>query len=214
MIQIQQFTFNAFSENTFLLFDETKECVIIDPGCYDKLEKEALKQFVGKNELKVVRIINTHCHIDHVLGNKFCQDTFKVPLGIPKGEVSTLKAIPSYSDVYGFRNYEASEPDELLENEGEINFGNSTLKVLYVPGHSPGHLAFYAAKEKFCVSGDVLFQKSVGRTDLPGGDMDTLLKSIRNVMFKLPDDTAIHCGHGSSTTIGSEKKNNPFCAIK
>lgn len=213
MIEIKQFTFNAFSENTFLLYDESKACIIIDPGCYDKSEQKILTDFVEEKGLTVEKVINTHCHIDHVFGNKFCQENFGVELLIPPKEDQTLKSVPLYAPMYGFANYQAAEPDGFLPESGEFKFGNSTLEILFVPGHAPGHLAFFSAAQKFCINGDVLFQGSIGRTDLPGGNHETLIKSIRNVMFALPDDTVVYCGHGPSTSIAFEKKHNPFCAI-
>ena len=214
MIHIKQFTFNPFSENTFVLSDDTKACIIIDPGCYEKSEQQELVNYIKSEGLKVEKVINTHCHIDHVFGNKFCQDTFKVDLLIPPKEDQTLRSVPLYAPMYGFANYQASEPDGFLPEEGELKFGESSLKILFVPGHAPGHLAFYSAAQKFCINGDVLFQGSIGRTDLPGGHHDTLINSIRTVMFSLPDDTVVYCGHGPSTSIAFEKKHNPFCAIK
>ncbi|MGB0525010.1 MAG: MBL fold metallo-hydrolase [Flammeovirgaceae bacterium] len=213
MIEIKQFTFNPFAENTYLLFDETKACVIIDPGCYEKQEQQELLDYITKKELNVEKVINTHCHIDHVLGNKFCKDTFQVDVLIPPKEEQVLRSVSVYAPIYGFANYQEIPADGFLPEEGEFKFGNSSLKILFVPGHAPGHLAFYAAEQKFCVSGDVLFQGSIGRTDLPGGDHDTLIRSIRTMLFTLPEDTTIYCGHGPRTTIAFEKKHNPFCAI-
>ncbi|MFT5914143.1 MAG: glyoxylase-like metal-dependent hydrolase (beta-lactamase superfamily II) [Flammeovirgaceae bacterium] len=215
MLVIHPFTFNAFSENTYIISDsETKECIIIDPGCYDSAEQMELTEYISSENLKVTKIVNTHCHIDHVLGNHFCKEKFKVKLAVPKGETEVLRAVSTYSDNYGFAKYASTEPDELLENSGKIQVGNSKLEILYVPGHSPGHLAFYSSEQNFCINGDVLFHGSIGRTDLPGGNMNTLLASIRNVMFQLPDSTIVYCGHGPSTTIAFEKQNNPFCGVR
>lgn len=210
MISIQPFTFNQFQENTFVLFDETKEAIIIDPGCYSTQEKEVLKAFIKQNDLKVVRLINTHCHIDHVLGNKFVKDTYNVKLEAHRIESEQLNQVPLYAPSYGFGGYDATTVDIFIDEKTDITFGNSTLKTLFVPGHSPGHLAFYSAEQKFCVSGDVLFFQSIGRTDLPGGSMEVLRDTIRNIMYKLPEDTKIYCGHGNPTMIAFEKKNNHF----
>lgn len=210
MISIQQFTFNQFQENTFVLFDETKEAIIIDPGCYSPHEKEILKSFIKKNDLKVVRLINTHCHIDHVLGNKFVKDTYDVKLEAHRIEAEQLNQVPLYAPAYGFGGYEATTVDVFIDEKTDIKFGNSTLEILFVPGHSPGHLAFYSAGQKFCINGDVLFLQSIGRTDLPDGNMELLRETIQNVMYKLPNDTKIYCGHGNPTSIGFEKKNNHF----
>jgi glyoxylase-like metal-dependent hydrolase (beta-lactamase superfamily II) len=211
MIHIEAFTFNAFSENTYVLWDDSQTCIIVDPGCYDQDEKEALKEFIEGKGLKVAFVVNTHCHIDHVLGNDWCKFTFKAPLLIPPKELPMFNAVQTYAPAYGFHAYRSAEIDGFLPESGEFKFGESALQMLLVPGHSVGHLAFYAANEGFCVSGDVLFSGSVGRTDLPGGNFDTLMHSIRTQLYALPDNTVVYCGHGPATKIGIEKKSNPFC---
>jgi len=213
MIKVKSFTFNPFQENTYVLYDETKFCIIIDPGCYDPAEKEELKRFVSDNSLVVDKLINTHCHIDHVLGNKFVMDTYGVELYIHKNDAETLRAVASYAANYGFPHFEQTKETQYLNEGDAVTFGNSTLEILYVPGHAPGHVALVSHADKFCINGDVLFKGSIGRTDLPGGDFDTLIKSIHDKMFLLPDDTLVYCGHGPTTTIGEEKVSNPFCAI-
>ncbi len=213
MIKVKSFTFNAFQENTYVLYDESKSCVIIDPGCYETSEKEILKKFITSESLKVEKLVNTHCHIDHVLGNKFVKDSYGVDLYIHKNDEATLKSVETYAPNYGFPQFESTNSDQFLEEGDSLTFGNSSLDILYVPGHAPGHIAFVSNLDHFCIGGDVLFRGSIGRTDLPGGDFDTLIKSIHNKMFKLPDDTTVYCGHGPTTTIGEEKVSNPFCAI-
>ncbi len=210
MVHIQSFTFNAFSENTYLLYDDTKECVIIDPGCYELSEQEELKNFVQSNGLKVVQLINTHCHVDHVLGNAFVKDTFGVKLFIHKEDEATLRSVQAYGPSYGFVGYTPAEADGFLEEGQKITFGDTELDILFVPGHAPGHVAFYHKDQGFLIGGDVLFRQSIGRTDLPGGDMDTLVKSIREQCYTLPDETVVYPGHGPETTIGFEKENNMF----
>ncbi|MCC5919649.1 MAG: MBL fold metallo-hydrolase [Cyclobacteriaceae bacterium] len=215
MIQVQGFAFNAFSENTYLLYDESKECIIIDPGCYEAHEREKLIEFIEKGGLKPVRLLNTHCHIDHVLGNAWVKRQYNLDLEIPQGEEEGLLAVSSYASNYGFSAYEPATANRYLEKGEVIKFGNgSELKVLYVPGHSPAHMAFYAENERFVIGGDVLFQGSVGRTDLPGGDMATLIKSIHTEFFPLGDEVKVYCGHGPATQMGIEKKSNPFCALR
>lgn len=210
-MQVQKFTFNPFQENTYVLYDETKECVIIDPGCYDKNEQEALKLFIEENGLKPVKLLNTHCHIDHVLGNFFVANTYELDLYMHKDDVVTLNNIPSYAHVYGFGAYQLSpEPSHFLEDGDKVKFGNSELDVIFTPGHAPGHIVFYSAKDSFVINGDVLFQGSFGRVDLPGGDFQTLKDSILNKMFTLPEDTIVYTGHGGETTIGIEKSSNPI----
>lgn len=214
MINIEIFTFNAFGENTYLLYDESKECVIIDPGCYDAHEQLELENFISSNDLNVVRLINTHCHIDHVLGVEFVKRKYNVGLETTVGEQEVLKAVETYADVYGFPKFEKTTVDQFLADGDVVSFGNgSKLKVISAPGHSPDHVVFYCEAQQFMIGGDVLFNQSIGRTDLPGGDFDTLIKSIHTRLFTLSDDIEVFPGHGPSTTIGFEKKNNPFCSL-
>ncbi|MES2731038.1 MAG: MBL fold metallo-hydrolase, partial [Bacteroidota bacterium] len=201
-------------ENTYLLYDETGECVIIDPGCYDRSEKEELSEFIQKNNLKVVQLLNTHGHIDHVLGNAYVKEKYGVKLFIHAKDEATLLATVIYAPSYGFHKYESATPDGFIAEGDVIQFGNSTLEILFVPGHAPGHIAFINRAQQFCIGGDVLFRRSVGRTDLPGGNFDTLLDSIHHKLFPLGNDFVVYPGHGPSTTIGEEKRSNPFCAIK
>ncbi|MBW8049377.1 MAG: MBL fold metallo-hydrolase [Cytophagales bacterium] len=214
MIHIQQFTFNPFMENTLLVYDDTKECVIIDPGCYEKDEQQELASFIENKNLKVKYLLNTHCHIDHVLGNQFVKDRFNVALLLHKDELVILNSNKALAPNYGIPNYQEAYPDEYIDELDKIKFGDTELQVLFVPGHSPGHIAFYNKDRKICISGDVLFQRSIGRTDLPGGDYDTLINSIHKKIFPLGDDMVVYCGHGPSTTVGEEKKYNPFCGIE
>jgi glyoxylase-like metal-dependent hydrolase (beta-lactamase superfamily II) len=210
MLQVQAFVFNALQENTFVLFDETKDCVIIDPGCYDVEEKSELADFIKRNELNVTRLLNTHCHVDHVLGNYFVQQTFKVKLSIHRLEIPGLKAVKVYAPSYGFYQYEESEADDFLDEGDHVSVGHHDLSIIFVPGHSQGHIAFYSEKDKILISGDVLFYNSIGRTDLPGGNFDTLMQSIKTKLFALPDDVKVYPGHGPATVIGFEKVTNPF----
>jgi hydroxyacylglutathione hydrolase len=213
MMEIKQFEFNAFAENTYILYDKSGECIIVDPGCYEDNEKDQLVRFIDTNELNVVALINTHCHIDHVLGNHYVKQKFGVDLYIHEADNPTLKACEVVAPIYGFNNYEPTEADKFLKEGETVKFGHSELKVLFVPGHAPGHIALVNEEDKVCINGDVLFQGSIGRTDLPGGNFDTLISSIKNKMFELPNDTTVYCGHGPSTSIGFEKQHNPFCGI-
>jgi glyoxylase-like metal-dependent hydrolase (beta-lactamase superfamily II) len=214
MLQIKHFEFNPFQENTYVLYDdETRSCIIIDPGCSNKQEEDQLKTFIADNHLSVNHLINTHCHIDHVLGNAFVKRTFGVKLFIHKIEGPILRAVKTYAPNYGFFAYQEAEPDAFITENDVLQVGNETLKILFVPGHSPGHLAFYHKPSKSLIGGDVLFYGSIGRTDLPGGDYDTLINSIRQKIFTLPDEVTVYCGHGPETQIGYEKRTNPFCAI-
>jgi len=210
-MQVKVFTFNPFQENTYLLYDETGEAVIIDPGCYEAHEQAALVDFVEQNNLKVVALWNTHCHVDHVLGNAFVKEKFGVKLHIhPEGE-SVLKSVENYAPAYGFVKYHPTEADEFFAEGDTMTFGNQRLKVLFTPGHCPGHVVFYHEESAQCINGDVLFHEGIGRVDLPGGNASLLLERIKSQLFTLPEETVVHCGHGPSTTIGHEKENNPYC---
>ena len=213
MLKIEEFVFNPFQENTYVLYDETREAVIVDPGCYEDYEKQDLQHFIESNKLNVKMLLNTHGHIDHVLGNTFVKDTFKVKLSIHKIDEPVMRAVKAYAGNYGFPLYQEASVDSYLEEGNTISFGTQQFEILFVPGHSPGHVAFYNEKEKVVIGGDVLFQNSIGRTDLPGGNFDTLINSIHEKLFTLPDDVVVYAGHGPKTTIGFEKITNPFCAL-
>ncbi len=209
-MQVQVFVNNPYQENTIILFDATKQCVVIDPGMYTATEQSAVSNFVSQNQLKPVLLLNTHCHLDHVLGNKFIADNYGLNPRYHKGESVIIEAMPAYAPQTGIR-YEISPLAESFLEEGEkVIFGNSTLEVIFAPGHSPAHVCFYNAKENILIGGDVLFKNSIGRTDLPGGNHDLLIKNIQDKLFKLPDETVVYPGHGPTTTIGFEKKTNPF----
>ena len=213
MFRIQEFVFNPFQENTYVLYDDSRDAVIVDPGCYEESEKLELESFIVDNNLNVKMLLNTHGHIDHVLGNSYVKDRFKVKLYIHSIDEPVMKAVKAYASNYGFHQYQEASVDGYLEDGKSITFGNQELKILFVPGHSPGHVAFYNEKSKILIGGDVLFYNSIGRTDLPGGNFDTLIKSIHGKLFTLPDDVIVYPGHGPETTIGREKETNPFCAI-
>ncbi|MGI8892988.1 MAG: MBL fold metallo-hydrolase [Bacteroidia bacterium] len=210
MIHIKGFTFNPFQENTYVLYDDTRDCLIIDPGCYDPEEKLELTDFIRQEKLKPVKLLNTHCHIDHVLGNKYVAETWGLDLIIHRFEIELLEAVQEYGANWGIFAEKSPTPASFIDEGDYIEFGNSRLEVIFTPGHSPGSVCFSSPKDKFSISGDVLFYQSIGRTDLPGGDYDTLINSIRQKMFALPDETKIYPGHGPATTIGAEKKSNPF----
>ena len=209
-MKINSFVFNPFYENTYVLWDETKSCVIIDPGCYEKYEQEEIIGFIESEGLSVKYILNTHCHIDHVLGNYFLKDYFKCPLWIPEHEVASHQSVVAYAPQWGIQNFTLAEPDALIKEGQKIVFGNSSCKVIEAPGHSPGHQLFYFEKEAVVLGGDVLFRQSIGRTDLPGGNHTQLLTNIKEKIYTLPDPVVVYPGHGSETTVGFEKKNNPF----
>jgi len=209
-MDIAIFTFNPFAENTYITYDDSKECVIFDPGCSNSDEQRQLTDFIESNGLKPVKLVNTHCHIDHVLGNKFISEKYGLPLVSHKGEVGVLAMQPQISTMYGIAYDPSPDISEYLDDGDTLVFGNTALKVLFTPGHSPASISFYNEEAGIVIGGDVLFQGSIGRTDLPGGDFETLAKSIREKLYVLPDDVVVYCGHGPSTTIGVEKKTNPF----
>lgn len=210
-MQIQVFTFNQFFENTIIVFDKTKECVIIDPGCYTISEKDTLQKYISINNLIPVKLINTHCHIDHILGNNFIAKTYDLELEMNANDMELIKSSNEIAQLYGFTDYEMSPLPKKFLNEGDtLEFGNSQFKILFTPGHAPGHISLYSEKDGLLISGDVLFNNSIGRTDLAGGNYDLLIESIKNKILTLNDNTIVYCGHGPSTTIGNERLNNPF----
>jgi len=208
-ISIESFQFNAFQENTFLVWDSSKNCVIIDPGCYSRDEQFELLNFIESNELKVVALLNTHAHIDHVLGNQFVLKNFKVDYYLHPEDLKVLQSVENYAHLYGFEAYQQSPlPARELSHNQKLQFGELEISVFHTPGHAPGHVVFYFENAGFVVNGDVLFRGSFGRVDLPYGDLETLKHSIFNTMFSLPENTIVYCGHGPETTIGMEKKTN------
>lgn len=209
MVSVHQFQFNPFQENTFVVYDSSGNCVIIDPGCYTHEEEQLLKDFIVEKNLNPKALLNTHAHIDHVLGNNFVHNEFEVELHLHEKDLYTLNAIPSYAQVYGFEAYkESPQPHHSLHHNGELVFGEIKFKTFFTPGHSPGHVVFYNEENNFVINGDVLFNGSFGRVDLPGGDIEILKKSIFDIMFQLPENTTVYCGHGPQTTIGNEIKYN------
>lgn len=211
MAVVSKLTFNPFQENTYIVSDETGECIIFDPGCYTEKERDELKNFISENEWTPVRLINTHCHLDHVFGNAFVAETYGLELEIHRGELPVLESVPKVCQMYGIQLPQNSPaPGKFIETGDIILFGNTSLKAVFTPGHSPASLSFYCEADQFIIAGDVLFYQSIGRTDLPGGDMATLLASIKDQLFPLGDGVTVHPGHGPDTSIGYEKKHNLF----
>ncbi len=210
-MKIKQFTFNPVQINTFIAWDDTKECVIIDAGCFFPEEEKALSDFIAKENLKPVRLLNTHGHFDHVFGVNYVQKTFRLTHeGHPADNV-WIEQMPARAAMFGFTDITPVTPLPKPLSEGDtVTFGNSRLEVLHVPGHSAGSLVYYCAAAGILFAGDVLFRGSIGRTDLPQGDYDTLISNIQQKLLTLPPETAVYSGHGESTTIGWEKANNPF----
>lgn len=208
---LKVFTFNPFSENTYILSDsETKETIIFDPGCYTVNEKKMLKKYIDDNDLIVKRLINTHCHLDHVFGNTFVMETYNVELECHKNEIPVLAAAHIAGDRFGVPMPPQAPPSLFLEDKDSVEIGNIKLQAILAPGHSPGSLCFYNEAEKYIIGGDVLFRGGIGRSDLPGGNQQQLLDSILNRLMILPEDVKVYSGHGPATSIGFEKYNNPF----
>ncbi len=210
MIKVKVFTFSPIQENTYLLYNEKREALIIDPGCYFTAEQDTLRSFIEAESLIPIQLLNTHCHLDHVFGNKWVYETYKTPLYIHQGEEKMLELAPISGEKWGlpFNNYIG--PIHFLEEGDTLLLGNDALEIILAPGHSPASICFYCANQQFMIGGDVLFRESIGRTDLPGGDHALLLKSIREKLMVLPDEVKVYPGHGIATTIGYEKRNNPF----
>jgi glyoxylase-like metal-dependent hydrolase (beta-lactamase superfamily II) len=210
MLKIKVFTFSPIQENTYVVFNEKNECLVIDPGCYFEEEQQELKAYINKNHFVPKMLLNTHCHLDHVFGNKFVSETWGLTLHIHPKEEAILQLAPASGLMFDlpFDNYQG---ELVFLKEGEkIILGDDELEIILAPGHSPGSVCFYCAAHQFIISGDVLFYNSIGRTDLPMGDHQTLLNSIKEKLFVLPDDVIVYSGHGPETNIGFEKKTNPF----
>jgi hydroxyacylglutathione hydrolase len=210
MLTVQAFTFNPVQENTYVVYNEKGHCCIIDPGCYFASEEQQLKDFIEQNLLTPIFLLNTHCHLDHIFGNRFIHKTFGLTLWLNRLEIPVLAYGPTSGQQWQmpFENYDA---EFNLVDEGDmLRIDEDELKVLFTPGHSPGHVSYYSKENKFVISGDVLFEGSVGRTDLPGGDFQILEESILTKLYTLPADTIVYPGHGNSTTVRDEMKTNPF----
>jgi hydroxyacylglutathione hydrolase len=210
MISVKKFVFNDFQVNTFVVSDETEECLIIDPGCYSMHEKDELKNYIRENNLKPVKLINTHGHIDHILGNLFIKESFNIPVAAHREDKNYIEGVSDQGQMFGYSVENPGGIDEFLEDDDIVKFGKSELKVIHVPGHSKGSIALYSEEQKFVIGGDVLFNGGIGRTDLLGGDYDTLIKTIKNKLLTLPGDVTVYAGHGPSTTISYEIETNPF----
>ena len=214
MLQINSFVFNPFGENTYVIFDETKECVIIDPGCYTASEEDRLFGYIDQHQLKPLMVINTHGHVDHVVGNNAVKRRYGIPVAAHPDTHSDITQANSQAVWLGFQPVgDIDLPDVDLQDDEVIKIGESSLEVICTPGHARGSISLYAPVEGWVFTGDALFCRSVGRTDLPGGDFEELRESIRGRLFTLPNDTEVFSGHGESTTIGEEKDFNPYVAV-
>lgn len=210
MIEVKKFVVNPLQENAYVVSDKTGECIFVDPGFYFPEEHREIKDYILKNTLKPVMIANTHCHFDHIMGVEFLRGQFNIPFHAhPKDAYWVEKAI-AQGEMFGFEMKPVSQPDVYFGPNEQLSFGHSSFEIIHVPGHSPGHVVFYNEIEGILIGGDVLFYGSIGRTDLPGGDYNTLISSIKTRLFGLPDKTTVYCGHGPETTLGFEKASNPF----
>ena len=212
MLQLEQFVFNPFSENTYVVYDDNaKECVIIDPGCSNAGEENQLFGFIDSHRLKPLMVINTHGHIDHILGNPAVKKKYAISVAAHPNVKNDFKSAERQSHFFGLLfNGTCEMPDRDLKDGEIIKVGESTLEVICTPGHAEGSISLYAEIEGWVFTGDALFSRSIGRTDLPGGDYETLRNSIKDRLFHLPDDTTVFPGHGESTTIFDEQRYNMF----
>lgn len=210
MFHVKHFTFSPVQENTYVVSNESGDCCIIDPGCYSYSERKQLKDYIETNGLLPKYLLNTHCHLDHIFGNKFIHDSYGLNLHLHKNEEMVLEFGPASGERWGlpFANYEG--PLVFISEKDTIRLGEDEFTIIEAPGHSPGSICFYCESQKILIGGDVLFRGSIGRTDLPGGDFDTLINNIRTKLFVLPEDVVVYSGHGPATTIGEEKRTNPF----
>jgi len=210
MIQVKKFTFNPIQENTYVLYDETGECIIVDAGCFFDYEEQELDNFIQEKQLTPVKLVNTHCHFDHILGINHCRSKYHVPFYAHAEDAFLVDEIVAHGDRFDIPVEPVDAIDHFLNEGDQVRFGQSTLDVIHVPGHAPGHVVLHQPEQQFILAGDVLFYGSIGRTDLPKGNFDQLVGNIRTKLFCLPDETVVYSGHGPETSIGFEKKSNPF----
>ncbi|MBS1584267.1 MAG: MBL fold metallo-hydrolase [Bacteroidetes bacterium] len=210
MLHIKAFTFNPFQENTYLIINDKKRCWIVDPGMYDQREKIHFNTYLSANGLQPVAIINTHTHLDHIFGVQVLKDQYKIPFGIHAKDQPVLRGAPTSAMIFGVELATAPEPDFFINETEKLKLDDEELDVRFTPGHSPGSIVFYYPQGGWVIGGDVLFNGSIGRTDLPGGNFETLLSSIRTELFSLPPETIVYSGHGPETSVGHEMRSNPF----
>lgn len=208
-VHLEKLVLNPFSENTYIIWHNTGYCIIVDPGCYDQQECDLLAAVCSEKKLNPKYLINTHCHIDHVFGNKFVKDNFTVEFGVPEEDKFLLDMLPHQASMFGMQAQGSPEPDFFITEKTKLDLPFE-VQFLFTPGHTPGEYCIYVPEAKFCITGDVLFREGIGRTDLWGGNYDTLISSIENKLLVLPDETLIYPGHGDHSTIGYEKNNNPY----
>jgi hydroxyacylglutathione hydrolase len=208
--KVNRFVFNSFGVNTYVLTDNTGKCLIVDPACQSKQEENELASFLADNNLQPTGMVNTHFHIDHIVGNTFICNTFNLRPQCHKGSKMFWETAVEFGSVFGIKVENLIIPSDFIEDGDSIEFGSSSVQVLYTPGHADGSVCLVNHDERYVIAGDVLFRDSIGRTDLPTGNFDVLYQSITSKLFTLPDDYVVYPGHGPETTIGYEKLNNPF----
>ncbi|MFN5218741.1 MAG: MBL fold metallo-hydrolase [Sphingomonadales bacterium] len=209
MVHFQCFEFSPFAENTYVITGTNGQCLIVDPGCYGASEEIQLTDYITANGLTPVALLNTHGHIDHIFGNHYVKNKWNVPMYLSQLDIPLFERAESMAALWNLKYTPSPLPDEDLHS-GELVLAGITLEVRHVPGHAPGHMVFIHHESKTVVCGDTLFQGSIGRTDLPGGNHDLLLKSIREQLFSLPDDYQLLSGHGPASSVGEERAHNPF----
>ena len=214
-MKIAKFAFSLFGINTYVVYDEkTRECAVIDPGMINEREQQAMVNFINKNDLKVTHLVNTHLHIDHAVGNSFIKKHFGVKTEAHPDDAFLGKRLTDQARSFGImETVDSANIDIPLKEGDKIRIGDGELEVIHVPGHSPGSIALYDRKDGFLIAGDILFQRGVGRWDLPGGDMHALLNGIKEKLLVLPENTDVFPGHGPATTIGEEKRMNPYLSV-
>ncbi len=210
MATVTQLVLNPFQENTFLIYDETKECIIIDPGCYSEGDQNEFTNAMDSMDLTPVHLLNTHCHVDHALGNKFIFEQYKLLPEIHKADHHILDRLKETGATFGIDAEPSPEPKIFLNDGDTLEFGATKLQIIHTPGHSPGSISLFCAADKFVIVGDVLFNNGIGRYDFPDSNYQDLMVSITEKLLTLGDDVVVHSGHGPSTTIGQEKMSNPF----
>ena len=214
-MKIKIFTFNPFGENTYIVYDEiTLECMIIDPGCYNQAEENEISAYITAHQLKPVLLVNTHCHIDHIMGNGYISSTYKLPLHLHKDEEQTMQQSSGWGKMYGLEIGLQPTDRIYIDETSTLNVGSYQFKIFFTPGHSIASISFYCKQMNLLFSGDVLFNLGIGRYDLPWGNLETLTQSIKTQLYTLPDETKVFAGHGDSTTIGFEKLNNPYVNLR
>lgn len=210
MIEVKKFMVNPLQENSYVIADETGRCIFVDPGFYFPEEQEEVREYISENNLKPQCIANTHCHFDHMMGVEFIRNTYNIPFIVHAGDAFWVDKAVEQGAMFGFEMSPVGQPDSFFKAGKPLMLGDSSLEVIQVPGHSPGHVVFYSKTDGILIAGDVLFYGSIGRTDLPGGDYNTLITNIKEKLFRLPGETKVFCGHGPETSLDFEKNSNPF----